>query len=392
MQITDLAYIDETGFHFADYPSYLQYFQDKYRGIYGADVDLGPDTQDGQFLAVLAKGAYDTAALDAATFNSYSPVTAQGAGLSRGVKINGLSRRIPTHSTADVTIVGQANTTITTGIVIDTLQQKWNLPASVTIPDSGTIIVTATAQEEGAITADTNTINRIFTPTLGWQTVNNASAATPGVAVEADAQLRVRQGLSTANPSLTVLDGTIGGVANVSGVTKVRGYENDTGSTDGDGIPAHTVSLVVKGGDAMDIANEIALHKTPGTATYGTTSELVYDAHGMPLTINFYRPTEVTITAVITIATNPAWSSDYEDLIKQAVADLINSNQIGDPVLITKLYLPAYLNGTVASGSYDIITLLIGKDLDPPDDVNIDLAFNEDAQCDPDVDIEIVVT
>ncbi len=391
MQITDLVYIDSTGYHFADYPTFLEWRKQQYRDIYGADVYLESDSQDGQLLAIQAKSDYDTAALGAAVYNSFSPVTAQGLGLARNVKINGLTKRSATHSTADVLIVGQAGTVITGGVVVDTLSQKWDVPTT-TIPGGGEITVTVTAQELGALSAEADTINTIFTPTRGWQTVNNPDAATIGAAVETDAELRIRQAQSTANPSLTVLDGTIGGVANLEGVTKVRGYENDTGSTDSDGIPAHKISIVVLGGDATEIAEEIALHKTPGTGTYGSTTETVYDAHDMPLEIKFYRPTAVTITATITISVNSSWSNDFADLIKQAVADTINGNRIGDDVLITKLYAPAYLTGTAASQSFDIATIEIGKNADPQAGINIELAFNENAECDPEVDVEVVIT
>lgn len=389
--ITDLVFIDATGYHFSDYPSFLAWLTERYQAIYGADTYLEPDSQDGQFLAVLAKAFYDTAALGASVFNSFSPVTAQGVGLSRVVKINGLNRRAATHSTVDVEIVGQTGTTITGGIAIDTLEQKWDIPTT-TIPGGGTITVTAVAQDLGAINAESDTVNRIFTPTLGWQTVNNPAAATPGVAVETDAALRLRQAQSTANPSLTVLDGTVGGVANLPGVTDVRGYENDTNSTDSNTLPPHSISIVASGGDSMEIAQEIALHKTPGTATYGTTSELVYDAHGMPLTIHFYRPTVVTITCTVTIAATVSYSSDYEDLIKQAVADVINGFGIGGDVLITKLYAPAYLNNTPPGLTYDVATLEIGKNMAPQSTINIPIAFNEKPVCDPLTDVTVIVT
>lgn len=391
MLLSELVYIDENGYFFADYPSFLLWLQNEYKAIYGADVYLESDSQDGQFLAVLAQAFYDTAALGGSVYNSFSPATAQGVGLARNVKINGLTKRVATKSTVDVEIVGQVGTVITNGVATDILEQKWDIPTT-TIPISGTITVTATAQEDGAISAAPNTITSIFTPTLGWQTVDNPSAATEGVPVETDAELRARQAVSTANPSLTVLDGTVGGVANVPGVTKVRGYENDTGVTDGNGLPAHSISLVVSGGDTTDICNEIALHKTPGTQTYGTTSETVYDAHGMPLLIKFYRPTMVTITAEITIVAGIGWSADFEALIAEAVADVINGDEIGHTVLITKLFGPAYLPGTPASDTFDIVTLEIGKNADPVSNINIPLAFNEQAECDPLVDITIIVT
>jgi len=375
--INDLVYIDSTGYHWADYPTFLAWIQDQYRSIYGADIYLESDSQDGQFLAILARAFYDTAAVGGSVFNSFSPSTAQGVGLSRNVKINGITRRSPTRSTVDLTIVGQGGTIITNGIAQDTLDQKWDLPATVTIPGGGSITVTATAEVDGAINAGANTVNRIFTPTLGWQTVNNVAAADPGDPVETDAELRARQAVSTANPSLTVLDGTVGGVANVTGVTNVRGYENDTASTDGNGLPAHSISLVVYGGTVLAIAQEIALHKTPGTQTYGSTSQVVYDAHGMPLNIHFYRPTIVEITATITIAALPSYSSDYDDLIIQSIVDLVSTFGIGNNVLISKFFSAAYLNGSPLGNTYTVTSIEIGKNMDPQSTIDIPILFNE---------------
>lgn len=392
MDLTDLVYIDETGYHFADYPAFLTWLTDQYRAIYGADVYLEADSQDGQLLAVFAKALYDSAALGASIYNSYSPVTAQGVGLSRNVKINGLTRRIPTNSTVDLDIVGQEGTVLTNAVAIDTLGQKWDIPDATTIPGDGTITVTATAQVEGLINAEADTVTGIFTPTLGWQTVNNPSAASPGEPVETDAELRSRQALSTANPSLTVFEGTVGAVANLTGVTAVRGYENDTGSTDANGIPAHTFTLMVLGGDVEEIAQTIADHKTPGTGTDGDTSTIVYDSHGMPLDIKFTRPTQALVTVRITIAADTGWTTDFETEIAAAVALVVNDFSIGNPVLITRLFSPAYLFGASPSLTYDIVTIELKKNAGSFAATNVAIDFDEYPFCDPTTDVIFVVT
>ena len=388
--LNDLAYINSTGYHFADYPAFLTWLQDQYKAIYGADVYLEADSQDGQFIAILAAAFYDTAALGASIFNSFSPSTAQGVGLARNVKINGINKQIADNSTVDLLIVGVAGTVITGGVAQDTLNQKWNIPPT-TIPGGGSITVTAMAQVVGAVNAQANTVNKIFTPTLGWQTVNNPAQAIAGAPVETDAELRIRQANSTAIPSLTVFEGTVGAVQNVVGVTNARGYENDTGSTDSNGLPAHSISLIVGGGATLDIANAIARHKTPGTQTYGNVNQSVYDSHGMPLIIHFYRPIDVAIKVEVTVGVTPEWSADYIALIKQAVADKINSIGIGNNVLITKLYAPAYLNGTPPGQTYDVVDLQIGKNLDPLSNINIPILFNELPKCNPLVDVTVVV-
>jgi len=390
--LADLVYIDDTGYHFSDYPTFLTWLQDSYRAIYGADVYLEADSQDGQWIAIQARALYDTAALGASVYNSFSPVTAQGTGLSRNVKINGIERIDPTHSTVDLLIVGVGGTSLIDAVAYDTLNQKWLIPSPTTIPGGGSITVTAIAEEVGDIEAAANTVTGIFTPTLGWQSVNNPSAATAGVPVESDAELRARQQISTANPSLTVLDGTRGAVANVSGVIYSEIYENDTDATDGNGIPSHSIAPVVQGGDSTDIAEAIALHKTPGTGTFGTTTVNVTDSKGMPLAIEFSRPTTYTVKVEITIAATADYVSAYGDLIKEAVAAQINVFGIGKDTLITKLYAPAYLNGTAPGQTYDVALLEIGKNAAPVAGINIPTDWDELPQCDPDTDVTIIVT
>lgn len=390
MNYTDLVYIDETGYHYADYPTFLSWLQDEYRAIYGADVYLEADSQDGQWIAVIARALFDQAAIGAASYNARSPSTAIGAGLASVVKINGIKKRIATKSTVDLDIGGTVGTTITNGIAEDSIGQKWVLPASVTIPISGTITVTAEAQEEGAVQAQAATITKIFTPTLGWQTVNNILAATEGVAVETDAELRGRQTTSVALPSLTVFEGTIGACENIDGVTRVKGYENDSNTTDADGIPANSIAMVVEGGDSQLIANAIAAKKTPGTGTYGSTTVTTYDRYGTPNDIKFSRPTIKNVAVEVSITAFQGYTTGYDTLIKQAVADLINSLKIGEDVYLSKLYVPANLPGTVQGTTFNIVTLKIKFTGGVFGTSNLVIAFNEAAACNVS-DISVVV-
>lgn len=394
MDFSELFYIDETGYHTSDYPTVLLWLQNKYRGIYGQDSYLEPDSQDGQWIAVQAKALYDAGMLGASVYNSFSPVTAQGVGLSRNVKLNGLNRRVPTKSSVDVLIVGQAGTVLglpgAPAVAIDVIDQKWDIPVGTTIPGGGSITVTAIAQELGALQAAPNSVNRIFTPTRGWQSVNNATAASPGVPVEQDGELRERQAVSTANPSNTVLQGTAGAIANLPGVTQVRPYENDTGSVDGNGIPAHSISMAVIGGDITEICEAIALRKTPGTGTFGDTSEIVTDPKGMPVNISFERPDPVPVDAQIIISTGAGWSPDYEILIADAIAATIRAFGIGNAVLYTRLFAAAYLQGTAAFGTFDIVSIELSRDGDPFAAANIPIAWNEYPTCDPLTEVSVI--
>ncbi|TDV39518.1 putative phage protein gp47/JayE [Paraburkholderia caballeronis] len=321
--------ISASGITAPTYADILASLQQSAQAIYGADVYLEPDSKDGQLLAVFAKAISDSNAVAIAVYQSFSPNSAQGAALSSNVKINGIRREAASYSSADLTIVGQAGAPINNGIAKDANGNQWTLPASVTIPATGQIIVTATCTAIGAIMAPAGTINQIGTPMRGWQSVTNASDASVGAPVESDAALRQRQTHSTANPSLTVLDGIIGAVQNIAGVTRCIAFENDTDETDDNGLPSHTISLVVEGGDAAQIASAICLKKTPGTGTYGTTSQITTDPYGRPLQINFFRPAAATISVAVAIKALPAYTSATGTALQQAVVDYINGIEIG---------------------------------------------------------------
>ncbi|KTR46981.1 bacteriophage protein, partial [Pantoea ananatis] len=245
--------------------------------------------------ALVALAIHDANNTAIAVYNSFSPSTGMSDALSRNVKINGISRHSATNSTVDLTLAGTAGTTMTNGSVKDANGIIWNLPASVTIGPGGTVIATSTCTVAGAVAAVAGSVNKINTPTRGWTSVTNTSAATVGSAGESDSELRIRQRQSVALPSLTPFAALDGAIANVTGVTRHKLYENDTGSQDANGLPAHSVAAIVDGGDVNAIAQVIQSKKGQGVATFGSTSITVPDAWQNPHTISFSRSSPVPV-------------------------------------------------------------------------------------------------
>ncbi|RQR87735.1 MULTISPECIES: baseplate J/gp47 family protein [unclassified Burkholderia] len=385
MTITSVApVISAAGISAPAFSDLIAYLIAKYQDIYGTDLYLGADSQDYQFLAIQASAINDLNASIIAAYNAYSPATAQNANLSSVVKINGLARNVPTNSTVDQIIVGVVGTVITNGVTQDANGNKWSLPASVTIPVSGTITVTATCQTAGAVQAGIGTVNQIATPTLGWQSVTNATAAAAGAPVETDSQLKARQAVSTALPSRTVLEGTVGAVWAVPGVTRVTPYENDTSTADANGVPGNKIYIVVEGGDSTAIASAIAAKKTPGTGTYGTTTVTVTDAYGIPHPISFYRPTYDAITCAITLKALAGYTTAIGAAIQNAVSAYINAVVIGGAPSGTVEWDSALTAAKSVAGSntFRIISLTLSGPggAGTPD---VPLAFNHAGQATP---------
>jgi uncharacterized phage protein gp47/JayE len=360
MAISDILRIDADGYFYADYPTMLAYFQDEYRVVYGADVYIETDSMDGQNIAIYAKATYDTASVFGGVFNSFSPALAQGDALSRNVAINGIARNIPTYSTATVRIIGTAGTLITSGTCTDLGGNIWELDdTSITIPLAGYIDEPCTCLTPGAIQAATDVINRIGTPTRGWLSVSNLTAATAGSPVETDAQLRYRQALATMTSAMGVKGAMDSALADVDDIVDFKVYENDTDTaTD---IPPHSIGVVTIGGAMQDIVDAIGSTKSLGCGTAGDETGTYTDENLNDTTINYQTATLITIDVDVFIAPRGGWSASTEALIVDAIESYFDTLKIGDNVMMARMYPPALLYGTEQFGTFDLLSIMLGE-------------------------------
>lgn len=381
------ATVSATGISAPNYAAIFSYLEGQFQAIYGADAYLGADSADGQWIGIIAAAINDCNSAAVAVYNSFSPTTGVGNGLSSNVKLNGLQRIQGSFSTAILTVVGVAGTVITNGQAQDSNGNLWALISPITIPNAGTISVSATCTTIGAVTAGASTINSIATPILGWQTVNNASAATAGNPVETDAQLRVRQAASVALPSQNVFQGIAAAIAQVTGVTRVTPYENNTGSTNGNGIPDAKLAFVVEGGVALSIAQAIASKIPPGIGTYisgaGGSNFTITDSSGYTKVVGFMNAgnggsagTFATIGVNISIHTLNGYASSTATLIQAALQSLINNIPIGGVVNVAQLIQTALLQGTQQAVTFLVKSLQINSNGGGFQSTDITLSWN----------------
>lgn len=369
----------------------LEYFQGKAREIFGSDIVITPDSQDGQMVAIVAQALADVNAQAVVIYSAFNPSTAKGVALDTAVKTNGLTRHTATHSTADLRLVGQAGTTIRNGVAIDTNGNRWLLPETVVIPVAGEITVTATAESAGDIVATAGAINRIGTATLGWQTVTNPSDAVVGSAQETDDELRTRQSKSTSLPSMSLWEGIIAAVLDLPGVRRLSGICNNDDTPTSEGVPGHTIALIVDGGEVDEIAETIYLKGCEGTGTFGSVSHTLLDDYGFPHVVRFSRPTSVAIKAKVTIKPSATYLSDVATEIKQRIADYINGLAIGVSVNLPRVISSAVKDcDTGVDTRFDLQSLELARGDGALEAKSITIAWNEAAMCSvEDVTIEV---
>lgn len=373
------AQITSAGISAPTYDQIKQSLEESFRAIFGADVYITPDSQDGQMIALFASAINDSNLMAIAVYNATRPSFAQGAGLSSGVKINGIRRKVASESTAVGNVVGVNGTVINSGVVQDTNGNKWDLPPVVNIPGAGFIAVTVTAQEPGSLSQPVGSINQIATPTLGWQSFVSTSDSVPGDPVESDAALRKRQTVAAALPNNTPLGGLQAALEALAGVTEVRVYENATNGVDANGLPARSIAVVIEGGDVAEIAEVIGQKKTPGAATFGSTAQGYVDPiTGIAYVINFYVLAYQAVSVEISLTAGVGWSTDVATQIQQTVSDYLNGLGIGQEVTYGRVWAPSYLNGAPEGQTFEISVLTVNGA-----GVDVAIPFNKAASCDP---------
>lgn len=331
-------YIDGTGMHIPLYQEIVDKLVEDMKQIFGDDIYLEADSQDYQQISIFARMIYDSYNLALLAYNNRTPKDAIGIGLDNIVALAGIQRKPATASTVVLTITGVDGTKISNGEVSDDNGNYWELPDEVIIPSNGIIDVTATSKEKGNVFALPNTITNINTPVYGWLSVTNKQASSAGIDVENDFELRGRFSLSVLGPSSSIFESLQESLAAIPGVTRVRGYENDTSATSTGtvppnvpaGIPSHTISFVVEGGNDVDVATELYMKKTPGCGTFGTTTVKLQSVTGNILAVNFYRPQYTNVKVKITIKQLDGYTSDYVDKMQEAVSTYITEMSIAE--------------------------------------------------------------
>lgn len=266
--------------------------------IYGDDIDVSPNSPDGQMINNVAQQVADTLQLVQQVYSSMDPNQAIGVTLDQRVSVNGVKRLPGTYSTTDITVVasqalnlvGLDGATAPVGgefIVADPSGTQWVLVNSVSIAAAGSYIYTFRAVLQGAVRSVANTITVPVTLVAGVTSVNNpTSQLTVGANAETDAALRIRRSKSVAISAVGFYNALVAALENIEGVTAVAVYENDTDSTDGDSIPSHSIWVIVGGsGAAADIAQAIYSKRSAGCGMKGDQSYDILRPNGSTFTV-----------------------------------------------------------------------------------------------------------
>jgi len=213
-----------------------------------------------------------------------------------------------------------------TGTAITDSGCTWRYVATAT----AAVVVPFESESYGQIVGAAGDLTTIETAQSGWSSCTNPLDADQGRSIETDAQARVRANAELRATGNAALDAILSDVANVSGVDRVICFKNDDDATDVDGVPPHSVEVLVRGGTDADVAAALLGTVAAGIRTYGTTTVSVIDSEGDTQTIMFTRPSVVNIYLEYDLSIDSTiYPSDGDAQVKQAVVDFSEGLIVG---------------------------------------------------------------
>lgn len=289
--------LSATGLTTATRDELLAFYTLQYQTIYGADIDLASNTPDGQMMNIQIQAILDLLDLLVQVYNSFDPDNAIGVVLDQRVSINGIERQGGTFTVTPVTLVvsqsinlfGLDQTSQPVYTVADGSGNNYFLETTQIGVLAGTHSFNFRAAVPGAQITIPNTITVPVTIVLGVTSVNNPTAAiVTGENEESDSVLRVRRQKSVSLASQGYLSALLAALENIPNVTSAFVYENTSDSTDIDGIPGHSIWVIVAGSGApAAIAQAIYTKRNAGCGMKGTQTYTVIQVDGSPFIIRW---------------------------------------------------------------------------------------------------------
>lgn len=304
-----------------------------YQAIYGSDLNLDSNTQDGQIINIESQQAADGLELSVSIYNNFDPDTCVGIQQDRLYYINGLIRKGATFTLQDITITVNGALTLTgldaaandpdgTGYTVaDNLGNNWILLDTQNPASAGDYTYSFRAQTLGSVSSAPNTIRVPVSVVLGVTAINNATGANSlGQNGETDAAFRLRRSQSFASRATSSVDGLFADLNNIAGVVEAVVYENDTNITDDNEIPAHSIWVIVEGGADSDIAQAIYTDKTAGAGMKGSTTYDITTIQNQTFTAQFDRPNSTDLYLQFNLKPTKLGQTIDETAIKNYIA------------------------------------------------------------------------
>lgn len=269
----------------AEYPQIRSMLVERFKEIYGQDIDLSTGNADGIYvenLSLIINNILQTLKL---MYGQLNINQAQGLFLDNLCALSGIYRKAATYSTANLTIKSEETSDIILNVnnkltFVDKSGLTWttliNFGEEIIIKPNVETNVLVKCDTLGPIKAPKGWINSLIDTSINLTLINQTKDAQVGSYEEDDIQLRERRNESISTKGITVLQNLAAALFNLTGITDIKIYNNDTNenltANDTTIIKPHNIYVIIRRNSNINISDSligsIIYEKlTPGIST-----------------------------------------------------------------------------------------------------------------------------
>lgn len=360
------------GIEVADYNQIRTAVSDRFKNIYGRDIDLSTSSADGEYIEMYCLMINNILQSFKGMYSALDPRTAQGMFLDILASFTNVSRKPATRSTASLTITNTGTSDVQYHSIdfIDRNGTIWIWESeikntglagyNVVFSAGQSYDVIALCADVGPVRADAGWITQTA-ESINFTVVQSQDAAI-GSFEESDIQLRARRNDALAVRGMTVLESLTGSLLSLNAIDDAVIYENATQSNvellDTTTLLPHSVYVCVRQKENITLSDQqlgtIIFEKlTPGIQTVestaassnGTSHSYNYDT-GTGLTQMVYWKKCTPISPEIKITITPLAyfaSTNYITAARIAtyVANYMNNLGIGKNTNVVDIQMQA---------------------------------------------------
>ncbi|MEJ2896632.1 baseplate J/gp47 family protein [Bordetella avium] len=331
--MADYKFISSRGVVIADTADTRAQVESEFRAVFGDDMPTDPATPQGKLITRIVEERDAIARNNAELANQINPAQAGGVFLDSLVALTGGRRRSSIRSLlTGVNLSGVPGTTVPVGSLAETTSgEQFALVSPVVLNAQGIAKGNFRATLDGAIAVPPGALNSVASSVLGWERVENPTAATIGQLQETDVALRRRRAKTLALQTTSINEAIVSRLYDIESVQSCYYLENYSDQdTVIDGIPMrkHSIWACVRGGTDAEVAAALFETKTVGGGYNGAVAVTVSDPNnGRPYEVRFDRPVDVPIFIRVTARDS---SLDLQALIPDLVMRYVNGEVEGD--------------------------------------------------------------
>lgn len=362
---TELIQFTKNGIYIADYQEIRSAISNRFKEIYGEDIDLATTSADGVYVETLCLLINNIMQSFKYFYSQLDVRTASGPYLDALCALSNVYRKSETNSTCSVSLTLNENATenyVTNSISLaDKNGNIWTYSStsSITFEPGVSKSIVVTCEKPGPVKAEVGWIDRLVSNDVTMQIQQDAEANV-GSYSESDDELRARRNDSLGATGNTVLETLVGALLSINGIDDVKIYNNSSNeaitAADGTNILQHDLYVILRKKPNIEIEDSLicqtiyekltpgirttASNATDGIAkTYNYVSSILGQTQlGITQNVHWKQATPVKPLVQIKILTLQGYDSSTTNTIASNVINFLNNKKLSSIVTTQELW------------------------------------------------------